>query len=158
IRGAGPNFGVVTSFEFQLHELAPVVTQGFVDFPAERGHEIAARVREYLETAPDDVFVSFGVATGTEEDGEDQVGRPVPYVGATYSGPVDAAEDVLRPLRDLGPLTDTFRQVPYLELQTANDEEMGWGKRFYMKGGFLRELSDGFVDAALASVSTSRGS
>ena len=134
-----------------------MVTHGFVDYPAERGHEIAGRVREYLETAPDEVFVSFGVATGTEDDGADMIGRPVPYVGATYSGPVDAAEEVLRPLRDLGPVVDTFRQVPYLELQTANDEEMVWGKRFYMKGGFLAELSDDFVDAALANVSTSHG-
>ena len=150
IRGAGPNFGVVTSFEFDLHELGPVVTQGFVDYPAERGHEIAARVREYLETAPDEVMVSFGVATGTEEDGEDLVGRPVVYVGATHSGRVDDAEEVLRPLRDLGPVADTFRQVPYLELQTSGDDDMAWGKRFYMKGGFLAELSDGFIDAALA--------
>lgn len=157
IRGAGANFGVVTSFEFDLHELGPVVTQGFVDYPAERGHEIAGRVREFLETAPDEVFVSFGVAIGTEDDGEDQVGRPVPYVGATYSGPVDAAEEVLRPLRDLSPLVDTFRQVSYLDLQTSGDEEMAWGKRFYMKGGFLAELSDDFVDAALANVSTSHG-
>jgi FAD/FMN-containing dehydrogenase len=157
IRGAGANFGVVTSFEFELHELGPVVTQGFVDYPAERGHEVAARVREYLETAPDEVFVSFGVAIGTEDDGVDMIGRPVPYIGATYSGPVDGAEEVLRPLRDLGPLVDTFRQVPYLVLQTANDEEMSWGKRFYMKGGFLAELSDDFVDAALANVSTSHG-
>ena len=157
IRGAGPNFGVVTSFEFRLHELAPVVTQGFVDFPAERGHEVAARVREYLATAPDEVFVSFGITTGTEDDGEDRIGAPVPYVGATYSGPPDAAEEVLRPLRDLGPLVDTFRQLPYLELQTANDEEMGWGKRFYMKGGFLGELTDGFVDTALATASSPHG-
>jgi FAD/FMN-containing dehydrogenase len=157
IRGAGPNFGVVTSFEFQLHELDPVVTSGFVDFPAERAREIAAAVREYLESAPDEVFVSFGVTTGTEEDGTDQVGTPVPYVGATYSGPVDAAQEVLRPLRDLGPLADTFRQVPYLELQTANDDEMGWGKRFYMKGGFLAELSDDFVDAAITHATTPHG-
>ena len=156
IRGAGPNFGVVTSFEFDLHELGPVVTQGFVDYPAERGHEIAARVREYLETAPDEVMVSFGVATGTEEDGEDLVGRPVVYVGATHSGRVDDAEEVLRPLRDLGPVADTFRQVPYLELQTSGDDDMAWGKRFYMKGGFLAELSDGFIDAALAHT-TPRG-
>ena len=157
IRGAGANFGVVTSFEFDLHELGPVVTQGFVDYPAERGHEIAGRVREYLETAPDEVFVSFGVTTGTADDGEDQVGRPVPYVGAVYSGSPDAAEEVLRPLRDHGPLVDTFRQVSYLDLQTSGDEEMAWGKRFYMRGGFLAELSDDFVDAALANVSTSHG-
>ena len=156
IRGAGPNFGVVTSFEFDLHELGPVVTQGFVDYPAERGHEIAARVREYLETAPDEVMVSFGVTTGTEEDGEDLVGRPVIYVGATHSGRVDDAEEALRPLRDLGPVADTFRQVPYLELQTSGDDDMAWGKRFYMKGGFLAELSDGFIDAAMAHT-TPRG-
>jgi FAD/FMN-containing dehydrogenase len=157
IRGAGPNFGVVTSFEFELHELGPVVTQGFVDFPAERGHEIAARVREYLATAPDEVMVSFGVSTGTEEDGVDLVGRPVVYVGATHSGSPDDAEDVLRPLRDLGPVSDTFRQVPYLELQTSGDEDMAWGKRFYMKGAFLAELSDAFVDAAVEHASTPRG-
>jgi FAD/FMN-containing dehydrogenase len=157
IRGAGPNFGVVTSFEFELHELGPVVTQGFVDFPAERGHEIAARVREYLASAPDEVMVSFGVSTGTEEDGVDLVGRPVVYVGATHSGSPDDAEDVLRPLRDLGPVSDTFRQVPYLELQTSGDEDMAWGKRFYMKGAFLAELSDAFVDAAVEHATTPRG-
>jgi FAD/FMN-containing dehydrogenase len=156
IRGAGANFGVVTSFEFDLHELGPVVTQGFVDYPAERGHEIAARVREYLETAPDEVMVSFGVMTGTEEDGEELVGRPVVSVGAMHSGRTDDAEEVLRPLRDLGPVADTFRQVPYLELQTSGDDEMSWGKRFYMKGGFLAELSDGFIDAAVAHT-TPRG-
>jgi FAD/FMN-containing dehydrogenase len=156
IRGAGPNFGVVTSFEFDLHELGPVVTQGFVDYPAERGHEIAARVREYLDTAPDEVMVSFGVTTGTEEDGEDLVGRPVIYVGATHSGQVDDAEEALRPLRDLGPVADSFRQVPYIELQTSGDDDMAWGKRFYMKGGFLAELSDGFIDAAMAHT-TPRG-
>ncbi len=156
IRGAGANFGVVTSFEFDLHELGPVVTQGFVDYPAERGHEIAARVREYLETAPDEVMVSFGVMTGTEEDGEDLVGRPVVSVGATHSGRTDDAEEVLRPLRDLGPVADTFRKIPYLELQTSGDDEMSWGKRFYMKGGFLAELSDGFIDAAVAHT-TPRG-
>jgi FAD/FMN-containing dehydrogenase len=157
IRGAGANFGVVTSFEFDLHELGPVVTQGFVDYPAERGHEIAARVREYLETAPDEVMVSFGVTTGTEEDGEDLVGRPVIYVGATHSGRIDEAEEALRPLRELGPVLDTFRQVPYLELQTSGDDDMAWGKRFYMKGAFLAELSDGFVEAAVAHATTSHG-
>jgi FAD/FMN-containing dehydrogenase len=158
IRGAGANFGVVTSFEFELHELGPVVTQGFVDYPAERGHEIAARVREYLETAPDEVMVSFGVTTGTEEDGADLVGRPVIYVGATHSGSPEDADEVLRPLRDLGPVADTFREVPYLALQTSGDEEMAWGKRFYMRGGFLAELSDTFVDAAVAQATTGHGS
>jgi FAD/FMN-containing dehydrogenase len=149
IRGAGPNFGVVTSFEFELHEMGPVVTQGFVDYPAERAPEVTARLREYLGSAPDEVMVSFGVSKGTPEDGDDHVGRPIVYIGATHSGSPEDAEEVLRPIRDLGPLVDTFRPVNYLELQTSNDEDMAWGKRFYMKGGFLAELSDAFVDVAI---------
>ncbi len=158
IRGAGANFGVVTSFEFELHELGPVVTQGFVDYPVERGPAIVERLRDYLATAPDEVMVSVGVTTGTEEDGADLVGRPVLYVGATHSGSPEEAEEVLRPLRDLGPVVDTFREVSYLALQTSADEEMAWGKRFYMKGGFLAELSDAFVDAAAAHATTGQGS
>ena len=34
-------------------------------------------------------------------------------------------------------------------MQTSGDEEMAWGKRFYMKGGFLAALSEGFVDLGL---------
>ncbi|HEX5936492.1 MAG TPA: FAD-binding oxidoreductase [Actinomycetota bacterium] len=157
IRGAGANFGVVTSFDFTLHEMGPEVTQGIALFPAERAREIAARVREYLETAPDEVMVSFGTTMATEEDGEDLAGRPVVFVGATHSGAVDEAAAVLRPLRDTQPLLDTFRQVSYVRLQTSGDEDMGWGKRFYMKGAFLAELSDAFVDAAVAHASTPRG-
>ena len=156
MRGAGANFGVVTSFEFALHDMGPVVTQGFVDFPAERAPEIAARVREYLETAPDEVMVSFGVTFGAPEDGE-LAGRPIVFVGATHSGRTEEAEDALRPLRDLGPVTDTFRRVNYVALQTSGDEDMAWGKRFYMKGAFLAELSDAFVDAAVANATTPLG-
>jgi FAD/FMN-containing dehydrogenase len=71
------------------------------------------------------------------------------YVGATHSGPVDEAEALLRPLRDLAPSMDTLEPRSYLDVQTAADEEMAWGKRFYMKGGFLAELSDAYVDVGL---------
>lgn len=157
MRGAGANFGVVTSFEFELHEMGPVVTQGFVDYPAERAHEIATRVREYLVSAPDEVMVSFGVTSETVERDDDTDGRPIVYVGATHSGNIEDAERDLAPLRDLGSLNDTFRPVSYLELQTSGDEDMAWGKRFYMKGAFLAELSDDFVDAAIANASAPGG-
>ena len=38
-----------------------------------------------------------------------------------------------------------------------SDEDMAWGKRFYMKGAFLDDLSDAAVDRAAEQVSVARG-
>jgi FAD/FMN-containing dehydrogenase len=160
MRGAGPNFGVVTSFEFRLHEVGPDVVQGTIAFPAVRAHEIADRFREYLDTAPDEEALSFGFATATEDDPSlppELVGQPVVVVGATHSGAPEDAAEVLRPLRDASPLFDTFEVRPYLEVQALADEEMAWGKRFYMKGGFLAALSEGFVDLGLEQITVAPG-
>jgi FAD/FMN-containing dehydrogenase len=154
MRGAGPNFGVVTSFEFRLHELGRIVAQGLLVFPAERGHLLAARVREWAATAPDEVMTSFSFAQAAAEppDPPGYEGRPMIYMGVTHSGSPDTADDDLRPLRELGPLVDTIEPRRYLDVQTMADEDMAWGKRFYMKGAFLAELSDGYVHAGLEAV------
>jgi FAD/FMN-containing dehydrogenase len=157
MRGAGPNFGVVTTFEFRLHQLGDTVTQGMLLFPAERAHELAARMREWGPSAPDEIMASFGLGLGTSDEPPELVGRPIVYSAVTHSGSPDDADEAVRPLRDLGPLVDTFEPRRYLDVQTMADEDMAWGKRFYMKGGFLAELSDAFVDAGLQSVAAAPG-
>ena len=159
MRGAGPNFGVVTSFEFRLHEVGPDVVQGLIAFPAARAHEIADRFREYLETAPDEASLSFAFVKATEDPPfpPELAGQPVVLVGATHSGAPEDAGEVLRSLRDAGPLFDTFEVRPYLEVQALADEEMAWGKRFYMKGGFLAALSEGFVDLGVEQIMVAPG-
>jgi FAD/FMN-containing dehydrogenase len=159
MRGAGANFGVVTSFEFRLHELGTIVTQGTMLFPAERAHQVAARVREWSPYAPDEVMTSYGFGQATSEPPHppDQEGRPMLSMAVTHSGSPVAAEEDLRPLRELGPVVDTIEPRRYLDVQAMADEDMAWGKRFYMKGGFLAELSDGFVHAGLESVAAAPG-
>ena len=160
MRGAGPNFGVVIAFEFRLHEVGPDVVQGAIAFPAARAHEVADRFREYLETAPDEASLSFAFVMATEDDPSfppEVIGQPVVLVGATHSGAPEDARDVLRPLRDAGPLFDTFEARPYLEVEGMADEDMAWGKRFSMKGGFLAALSDGFVDLGLQQITVAPG-
>jgi len=151
MRGAGPNFGIVTAFEFRLHELGQTVTQRVLLFPPERAPQVAARVREWAPTAPDAVMTSFGfgLAPGDPPFPAELAGRPVVWMAATHSGSPDDAVEALRSLRDLGPLVDTIEPRRYLDVQTMVDEEMAWGKRFYMKGGFLAELSDRYLDAGL---------
>jgi FAD/FMN-containing dehydrogenase len=147
IRGAGPNFGVVTSFEFHLHELGPQVTNGSVIYPIERAWEMVGVLRELFPTAPEEAMLTLGFAiVGPEDPWPELVGQPVLILGATHSGSAEDAERDLKPLRGNGELADTFNLKSYLALQAVNDEAMAWGKRFYMKGGFVNELSDELVD------------
>ena len=156
IRGAGPNFGIVTDFEFRLHELDPMVTFGSLLFSGERGAEVTEVVRAFLVDAPDEMMVSLGFGHARHEDGPALPIGPYVGVGMTYSGSPGGVHEALRPLleplRAIGPTDDTVQSRTYLELQTMNDEAMAWGKRFYMKGAFLAELSEAFVAAAVRTV------
>jgi len=154
VRGAGANFGVATSFEFQLHPQGRIVTAGWVVAPIERSRQVGGLVREFLATVPDDVFVnvSFGLATDPPFPSK-LAGRPVMVVGATHSGSPDAAVRDLMPLRSgLEWTADTFAPKPYLAVQGMNDDAMSWGHRFYMKSGFVAALSDEVIDACAAHV------
>lgn len=159
IRGAGPNFGVVTSFEFRLHELGTTITQGILAFPGERAGDVAERIRAYAPEAPDEVMMSLGFGLGSvdPEFPPEIAGRPFVYMAVTHSGDPDRADQAIEPLRDLGAAVDMIEPRRYLDVQTSADEDMAWGKRFYMKGGFLAELSDDYVEAALATVADAPG-
>jgi hypothetical protein len=159
MRGAGANFGVVTSFEFRLHPIGPTITQGMVVHPVERARDVAAIFREAMATAPDELMISLGVGIATPEPPfpPELAGRPIVLMGATHSGSLDDAERHLRPLRDLEPVLDTFGPKSYLTVQAMSDESMAWGKRFYMKGGFLAALTDAAMDVCVDQVSRAPG-
>jgi FAD/FMN-containing dehydrogenase len=139
VRGAGPNFGIVTSFDFRLHPLDHAITFGRVVHPIDRAHELAAVFRELAETGPDELFLSFGLAK--------EAGRPVAYITALHCAPVEQAERDLAGLRAFGPpVTDSIAAMAYLDAQHLNDEAQDWGHRFYMKSAFLPSLPDEAVD------------
>ena len=149
LRGAGANFGVATAFEFRLHPIGPDVTTAVAVFPIDRAREAAALYRELSRSAPDHMHLglSFGAASGGRATTPGQRGAATVAVGATHVGDQRDAERELRPLRGhVGPLQETITPTTYLALQKMSDEEMAWGKRFYMKGAFLDELSDAAVD------------
>jgi FAD/FMN-containing dehydrogenase len=139
VRGAGPNFGIVTSFEFRLHPLEHPITFGTVEHPIERAHELAGLWRDLAENGPDDLFLSFGLAKLGE--------GAIAYVTALHSGTLDQAERDLAEVRAFGPpKADSIAVRPYLETQHLNDDPHGWGHRFYMKSAFLPSLTDEVVD------------
>jgi FAD/FMN-containing dehydrogenase len=152
MRGAGANFGVVTSFELRLHPVGPNVTAGSVAFPIARAREVAAVYREAARSAPDHMHLALGFAPATSESGA------VVGLGSMHSGDQRDAERELRGLRrEIEPLRDTFGPTTYLAVQTMSDEAMGWGKRFYMKGAFVDDLSDALVDRVAEHVARAPG-
>jgi FAD/FMN-containing dehydrogenase len=152
LRGAGPNFGIATAFEFQLHPLEGRVLHGFVMHPAERALELAALYRELVETSPDEMFVTFGLgrALPEEEFAPEIAGRPVAYLVVHHCGPPEEAERDVAPMRAFGPpIVEEIRSRTYLLAQHANDEAMEWGHRFYMKSGFTSSFPDEMVETMM---------
>jgi FAD/FMN-containing dehydrogenase len=138
LRGAGANFGIVTSFEFRLHPLDGAVTHGTLTHPIERATELASIFRETEESAPDELWLGFGLGLAD--------GDPVATVQVLHCGPAEQAERDLATLRSFGsPLADTIEAKQYLVPQGMNDEAMRWGHRFYMKSGFLPDLPEELI-------------
>lgn len=141
MRGAGPNFGVVTSFEYRLHPLDHAITYGTVTHPLERARELAGLFRELAGNGPDELFLSFG--TAKDRSGGDAHA----FLTVLHSGSPERAARELADVRAFGPpLRDSIRPMPHLAAQHLNDETQDWGHRFYMKSAFMPAFPDEAVD------------
>jgi FAD/FMN-containing dehydrogenase len=152
LRGGGGNFGIVSRFEYRLHEFGPDVLAGQVIYPLERARELLLWYRDHMKTAPDEVTAfPFLLRIPALPDFPAEIrGKVVLDFVAAYAGPVDEAETHLAPFRAQGsPLMDTIGVVPYTVLQKAFDDGMAKGNRWYSRCLHLDEVSDGFIDTLL---------
>jgi FAD/FMN-containing dehydrogenase len=158
VRGAGANFGVATSFEFRLHPVGPMITHGLLVYTIDRAHEVAARFAEFGATGPDEMMptLTFGTV-GPDDPWSELEGKAAAVVQVTHSGGVDDAARDLAPLHLERPVADTVKPKQYLSVQGANDEELAWGKRFYMKGGFVNAIPDELIDACIEGIGDAPG-
>ena len=155
MRGAGPNFGVVTAFEFSLHPFDGVLTIGSAFFPASRIREAWALFRDLSETDSDALFTFGTWVAAPDELREPLGGQPIVKVAAFQSGNPQAAEAGLQRLLNVEPPgISKLETVKYLELQRSFDNELGWGHRVYTKGGFTDGLPDTALDALAEHVQT----
>jgi FAD/FMN-containing dehydrogenase len=143
IRGGGGNFGVVTSFEFQLHSVGPLVLGGLLIFPMDRAVEVSHAYREVVQTAPDELVVHFALVTS-------QDGQPVAANIVCYNGAIDEGERVIKPLRDLAPVADMVAPIPYVEMQALAEPLYPRERRHYWKSSFIREFNDAAVETMIA--------
>jgi FAD/FMN-containing dehydrogenase len=139
LRGAGANFGIVTSFEFQLHELGPVLGGGVV-FPLRKAKCVLAFYDEFARSAPDELSVNAAIATAGD-------GSPVVGIAVTWCGLLGVGERLLKPLRTFEtPIADTIAPMRYVDRQRTNDAVFPRGRRHYWKAGWQRRLDAAAID------------
>lgn len=164
VRGAGANFGVVTSFEFALHPFGGVLTRGVFTFPGDDAADVWAAFRDFATTAPEDIHaaINFSRALPEADYPAEVAGQPIVSVGVNHAGDPADAERVLAPVRSLGTaVSGSLAVQEYLTVQRAADEAMGWGHRVYTKGGFTNDLPEetiwALVDHAARATSENEG-
>lgn len=155
IRGGGGNFGVVTEFEFRLHEAGPLVQFGLLFWEQDQGPEMLRLARELVPALPLEISVIIGALNAP----------PAPFVPDQYhftpgyallvTGFGDAAThaDALATIREaLPPAFEFTTPMPYVELQQLIDEANAWGLYYYDKSVYLEELSDEVIQAVVEQV------
>lgn len=144
IRGAGSNFGVVTSFEFQAHPVGPTVFVGAVFYPFDDAPAILPAWRDFMAAAPEELSslaICWSIPPYPPFPPELH-GTPIVAVAAAYCGPVEEAERIVQPLRELAqPVVDASGPWPWLGLQSGFDAIFGAGELRYWKSRALAELS-----------------
>jgi FAD/FMN-containing dehydrogenase len=145
IRGGGSNFGVVTSFEFQLHKVGPLIEFGLFFWGIDQGAEVLRIAREVIATLPRDLnAVIAGLnappAPFVPEQHQFRPGYALLITG--LGSPEEHAAAAARIREALPPLFEFVTPMPYVELQQLLDEANAWGLFGYEKGCYLAGLSD----------------
>jgi FAD/FMN-containing dehydrogenase len=149
LRGGGGNFGVVTSFEFRLHPVGPIVLAGPIFWDASDAAEVLRLYRDFIRDAPDELgtVVRFGTAPPLPVIPENLHWRPVVMVGTCFAGPMEDGERKLRPLRaSRTPLLDLVGPTSYAGFQSALDSTVVHGWNYYWKSTHLPELGNDLID------------
>ncbi|MGH2966983.1 MAG: FAD-binding oxidoreductase [Solirubrobacterales bacterium] len=159
IRGGGGNFGVITSFTFELQPVGPEVAFSATFYPLEEYAEILRHWRSYVEEAPNEVTsvcvsITFPANPEMPEAVHD---RPCVIVGGVHAGDVAEGMEATKPLRELGTvLFDMSGPTPYVGVQTGFDPLFPRNTMSaYWKSQYLDELSDDAI-AEIASNAANR--
>lgn len=149
LRGAGGNFGIVTSFEFQLHPIGPEVLAGPIFWKAEDAGEVMRFYRDFIYDTPDELgtVFRFGTIPPLPVIPEELHWQPAVALNICWVGSVEEGKQVLQPLRKHGsPLIDLVASKPYTAHQGSTDATVLHGWQYYWKSTDLPKLSDDIID------------
>ena len=142
VRGGGGNFGVVTKFTFRMHPLGEVLVGSWI-YPVTESTAVLRRYRDHAARAARELTTGFVLTSADLR------------VTALWSGTPERAEAAVAPFGALGrPMSASMGGGTFLDLQRRSDDRMAWNRRYYAKGGYLREVDDRAVDRMVDSISS----
>ncbi|HJS31269.1 MAG TPA: FAD-binding oxidoreductase [Alphaproteobacteria bacterium] len=150
VRGGGGNFGVVTSFEFELHDVGPQVLSGLIVHPLREAPKLLREFRKIVATAPDELtcWVVMRKAPPLPFIPAKWHGREVMVFALCYCGDAQSGEKSIAAIRALGaPIAEAIGPSPFVGWQTAFDPLLTPGARNYWKSHDFTTLSDEAVGA-----------
>ncbi len=140
IRGAGANLGIVTSFEYRLHPVGPMVVGGLVIHPIERASDVLRFYRDFATAQPDELTTYAALLSLPD-------GTPVIALACCYAGDIEEGERIVTPLKLHGqPIVDTVGPMPYTALQSMLDGAFPYGRQNYWKSGYVNSINDAAIE------------
>jgi FAD/FMN-containing dehydrogenase len=149
IRGGGGNFGVVTSFEFRLHEVGPLVQLGMFFWGLDRASEAVRFARDFVKTLPDEMGVMVAGLSAPPAPFVPQEHHFAPGIALIVVGfgSPEEHQRAIQPVREgVAPLFELVTPMPYVNLQQMLDESAPWGIRAYEKALYVSDLTDEVID------------
>src|SRR6478735_3245305 len=152
LRGGGGNFGIVTSFEYQVHPVGPTVLAGMLLYPLDQAADVLAYFRDYVAGAPDEVGIlgTLRLAPPLPVVPPELHGKPVVALVVCYAGAVeDGAKEFEELRRFATPALDSIAPKPYLAHQAMFDAAFPHGRGYYWKSCMLPPLTDEMIGALI---------
>ena len=147
--GGGGNFGVVTSFEFELHKVGPAVRFALFFWGLDQGPQALRLARDVTVALPADVNAVIAAVNAPTAPFVPPRHRLAPGYALLVAG-FGAEEEHARlvtQIRDtLPPLFDLVTEMPYVELQKLLDAANPWGLHSYDKGAYIEDLSEPVIE------------
>ena len=152
VKGGGGNFGIVTSFEYQLHPVGPIVLGGLIAYRAEEGQALLRFYRDFVKEAPEELttLVVYLTAPPLPFLPKEVHGKHLVAIVLCYCGKVEDGQRILSPLRKFGkPVADVIQPMPYTVLQSMLDGAAPAGIQNYWKSAYISGLNDDVIDLIL---------
>jgi FAD/FMN-containing dehydrogenase len=141
VRGGGGNFGIVTSFEYQLYPVGPTVLAGSVTYPYDQAKEFLEFYSDFSGKMPDEMNIIASLIVLPE-------GNKACNILLCYHGSIEEGERVLRPIREFGPpLADDIQPMPYVEAQKLALSPHGLQN--YLKSHLMKQFGGDAIETML---------
>ncbi len=149
LRGAGHNYGVVTSLTFQAHKAGPIVGGGAVIYHLEDAPAVLKKLREYMKTAPRELSMIAALVPTPPMPGvpEEYYGVVKMSLLTVYTGDLANLDSVVGELAALGtPAAVAVQPMPWHIVNSILDEAAPYGRRVHTRGGYFEALTDEIIE------------